>query len=493
MPRISKEGEEEEPVSPVGRLYHQRDFDCYIMISFGLGKFIDVGVVKSGLEATIARHPRFCSIPVLDELGSATKSKWVRTKVVIEDHIIIPDLNAGNDGSATASSDQVVENYVSSLTSTPMDHSRPLWDLHVLDIPTSEAAAVAVFRVHHSLGDCTSLMSLLLACTRKASDPNSLPTIPGGDRRQRSFAPPRPNAKVRLTFAILTRLWAFLIFAWNTLVDVLFIGTAIFFKDTPTALAVSDGVELRPSRVVQQSVSLDDIKDIKKAMGCTVNDVLLGVTFAGLSRYLRRRYEKSRNGGDEKKKNKEFQSSIRLRSILVANVRPVPGIHDLAKLMEGKDGGTKWGNRIGYMMLPFTVSNCKDPLDYVRRGKAIADRKKNSLGAIFTYKSVLLLDKLFGIKVPTYLFLRVLKHTTFTLSNMVGPVEKIDFFGHPLVYITPTVTGHPQALIIHCLSYMNVMKMVVAVDEEVISDPRQLLDDFVESLKLMKETIPINP
>lgn len=55
---------EEEPVSPGGRLFHQRGFDCYIVAIMGYAKPIDVGVVKSGLEKTLVRHPRFCSIPV---------------------------------------------------------------------------------------------------------------------------------------------------------------------------------------------------------------------------------------------------------------------------------------------------------------------------------------------------------------------------------------------------------------------------------------------
>lgn len=42
---------------------------------------------------------------------------------------------------------------------------------------------------------------------------------------------------------------------------------------------------------------------------------------------------------------------------------------------------------------------CKNPLDYIRRAKATADRKKNSLGAIFTYKGAELIVKCFGIKV----------------------------------------------------------------------------------------------
>ncbi|RVW37682.1 hypothetical protein VitviT2T_023739 [Vitis vinifera] len=76
------------------------------------------------------------------------------------------------------SSDKYVEDYICNLTKTTLDFSKPLWDLHLLNVKTSDAEAVAVFRIHHSLDDGTSLMSLLLAYTSKASDPMALPSVP---------------------------------------------------------------------------------------------------------------------------------------------------------------------------------------------------------------------------------------------------------------------------------------------------------------------------
>ncbi|XP_074585328.1 wax ester synthase/diacylglycerol acyltransferase 11-like [Curcuma longa] len=470
--------EEEEPMSPAARLFGQDGFNCFVVMVMGVGKPLDVGVIKSGLQNTLARHPRFCSIPVFEE-SSSKKPRWVAAEVSVEDHIVVPNLDPGG---ISRSPDQTVEDYVASLTSAPMDASRPLWELHILNFPVSNAAAVAVLRLHHSLGDGISLMSLLLACTRKASDPASLPDLP-----RRPARPPPAGSRTVGILAIFLLLRAFLILAWNTLVDVLFfVATALFFRDTPTPLVGSEGVENRPKRIVHRTVSLRDIKAIKNAMHCTVNDVLVGVTSAGLSRYLNRRYCQTAH---EDGKKVQFPSKIRLRSTLLVNIRPAPGIHALSELMEGRDGGTKWGNLLGYLIMPIPIVNYVDPLDYVRQGKVIADRKKNSLEAIFTYKSADLIVKLFGIKAAAFLCHRVLKNTTFSLSNMNGPVEEIAFFDHPLVFLAPTVYGHPQALTLHFQSYMNAMEIVVAVDDTKIENPHQLLDDLVESLQLIKAEI----
>ena len=80
----------------------------------------------------------------------------------------------------------------------------------------------------------------------------------------------------------------------------------------------------------------------------------------------------------------------------------------LADMME-KGTEAKWGNWIGYVLLPFTIALRDDPLDYVREAKAIIDRKKRSLEAIYTFSISELFLKLFGIKVgPILVFL--LKH-----------------------------------------------------------------------------------
>jgi hypothetical protein len=55
---------EEEPVSPTGRLFREPHFSCYIVSVFGLGGAVDLPAVRAGLEATLARHPRFCSVQV---------------------------------------------------------------------------------------------------------------------------------------------------------------------------------------------------------------------------------------------------------------------------------------------------------------------------------------------------------------------------------------------------------------------------------------------
>ncbi|CAN6345917.1 unnamed protein product [Urochloa humidicola] len=470
-----------EPMSPAGRLFRETHFNCYIVAVIGLGAPVDVAAARAGLEATLVRHPRFSSVQVKDDAKKHGKPRWVRTTVNLDDHIIIPDLDPA---STSANPDQAVEDYLSSLSTAPMDHSRPLWELHVLDFPTSEAASAVVLRMHHSLGDGVSLLSLFIACTRSAADPARLPELPPAPRRAGpAHARPRPPLSAGLA-AIALWVWSYAVLAWHTLVDVVcFVATAWFLRDTRTPfMAASEGVEFRRKRFVHRTLSLDDVKFVKNVMKCTVNDVLVGVTNAGLSRYC------FRKNSDTNKKMKKSQKHVRVRSALLVNIRKTPGLHALAEMMDSsKNSGAKWGNLIGYIVLPFHIAMHDDPLEYIRQGKRTTERKKTSLEAVFTYWSGNLIVKLFGMKAAAALLYGMFTNTTMSFSSMVGPAEKVEFYGHPIVYIAPSVYGHPHALTVHYQSYVNSVKLVLAVDDAQFPDSHQLLDDFAESLRLIRQ------
>lgn len=250
----SSDGQAMVKLSPESRLFHAPRFNCHIIAIIGCKTSINPSVVKLGLEQTLIKHPRFSSKLVVD----GRKMKWNPTTVNLEDHIIVPNLDADIE-----SPDQFIEDYISHLTTIPMDLSKPLWELHIINLKTSDAEAIWVFRIHHSIGDGASLMSLLLACTRKTADPEALPSIPVKKRAGSSFSPSSDG----LVWWFFLSIWKILRMIWNSLVDlVLFCATILFLKDTKTPLKGPQGVDLKPRRFVYRSVSLDDIKLVKNKM-----------------------------------------------------------------------------------------------------------------------------------------------------------------------------------------------------------------------------------
>lgn len=70
--------------------------------------------------------------------------------------------------------------------------------------------------------------------------------------------------------------------------------------------------------------------------------------------------------------------------------------------MMAKTSKARWGNRFGYILIPFTIALQDGPLDYVRQAKAVIDRKKHSLEAFCTYLIANVLIKIIGAKVPIF-------------------------------------------------------------------------------------------
>ncbi|KAL5568354.1 hypothetical protein UlMin_024929 [Ulmus minor] len=473
--------DEESPMkmklSPAARLFQSPKFNCYIVAIMGCNTIIDPEVIKEGLKHTLLKHPRFSSKLVITKNKLWEKKRWSPTPVNLEEHVFVPKFDSKIDNP-----NQFVEDYISHMTTSPLDMSKPLWELHLLNLKCSQAESLGVFRIHHSVGDGASLMSLLLACTRKTSDPEALPTLPTTTKHSSSSDHSSPF------WWFLLAAWYAIVMIWNTFVDVMvFAMTILFLKDTNTPIKGAEGVELTTKRFVHRSISLDQIKFIKKAMNTTVNDVLLGVTQAGLSRYLNRRYA-TQNGKDEgtSKKINYLPKGIRLRATILVNLRPTIGIQALADMMS-KKSKTKWGNLIGYLLLPFTIALQENPLDYVRTAKATIDRKKHSFEAICTHFCAQLLLRTIGVELTAPIARRAIFNTTVAFSNMVGPQEDISFYGHPIAFLAPSVYGHPHALTIHFQSFINKMIIVLAVDPNVIPDPQQLFGDIEESLKLILE------
>ncbi|XP_065877595.1 wax ester synthase/diacylglycerol acyltransferase 11-like isoform X2 [Euphorbia lathyris] len=410
-----------EWLSPAARLFHAPSFNCHIIAIIGCRTTMDPNSIKLGLNQSLIHHPRFSSKLV----ENGRKMKWIPTPVNLENHIITPNLDQQME-----SPTQFIENYISHLTTIPMDMSKPLWELHILNLKTTESESIGIFKIHHSMGDGASLMSLLLACTRKTCDPQSLPTVPVQKRASDSgFS----GGGFWWVFLVI---WRMLRLVLNTLVDlVLFVSTIVFLRDSETCLKGGYGkkVEMKKGkRFVYCSVSLDDVKLIKTHMDITINDVILGVTQAGLSRYL------NRESGENNKKK-------RVRATVLVNLRPAPGIQKLAELMDKKEkkGKWGWGNRIAYVVVPFNVELQKDPLDYIRKAKVSIDRKKLSLEPFCTFALAEFLIFTFGVK----------------------------------------------ALTIHFQSYAKKMTIVVAVDPDIILHPHKLLEDFEESLLLIRDSI----
>ena len=129
----------------------------------------------------------------------------------INDHIFIADFALVQE-----SYDAYVHDYISKLAPAPLDQSRPLWEVHLLNYKTSKVEATLVIKSQHSLRDGISFMSKLFSFVR-FDNPNLPPTFPTTNHSIRSTTISKQSIAVIISHIV----WYFIVLVWYTMVDVI--------------------------------------------------------------------------------------------------------------------------------------------------------------------------------------------------------------------------------------------------------------------------------
>ncbi len=187
-----------------------------------------------------------------------------------------------------------MDDAIATIASTPLDRSRPLWELWALEGLAHDRFA-AVTKIHHAAADgvaASALLANVMATDLADTDP------PPGARNWKPEPIPSRWRLVRDAIADqLANLWrlpALISRTWRSVGQVLrrrretSLSPPLPIKDTPDT-AFNASLTARRS-FATSSISLDDVKTVKTRVGVTVNDVLLGIVAESLRRYLSKRH-----------------------------------------------------------------------------------------------------------------------------------------------------------------------------------------------------------
>ncbi|KAH9621019.1 hypothetical protein KSS87_005302 [Heliosperma pusillum] len=153
--------EEEEPVTPIGRLCLLPEHNHVIHCAIEFKNPIDIDALKHEISNSIMiKIPRFSCILTVDPRDGS--EHWKKVNVTLDDHIVI-NCRGATDSELSESDppldgkDEPINSYLADIAiSSPMKMDKPLWELHIL-----HAHNCIIMRVHHSIADGMSLMSLL--------------------------------------------------------------------------------------------------------------------------------------------------------------------------------------------------------------------------------------------------------------------------------------------------------------------------------------------
>ncbi|KAI8551623.1 hypothetical protein RHMOL_Rhmol06G0200300 [Rhododendron molle] len=419
--------ESDMPVSPNAQYFNSSVLSLCILGVLELEiPFDDSQSVTLLKNLFLPINPRFSSIMVGDRNGV---QKWKRVDVKLEDHINVPTFPAGM---SLDFYDKYFNDYLSNISLEKFPKNKPLWEVHVLKYPTSNAAGHIIFKLHHALGDGYSLMGALLSCLQRADNPSLPLTFPSCESSSRR------DGKNNGLFRGSGRVFA-------GVADTVMDFGSTFVKDGRTPIrSGEDGVEFRPNVITTVTFSLDRIKQIKARLGVTINDVITGVIFLGTRLYMQQ-------SSSTKNDHNEQQGNTNATALVLLNTRALGGYKTIGEMVKPKSE-MPWGNHFTFLhvSIPKLTGGATDdhanlnPLRFVKEAHGIIKRKRNSAVVYLTGWMLEILRKFRGPEVVARYFYNTMKNSSLALSNLIGPVEKMALANHPIKGLYFTVIGTPE-------------------------------------------------
>ncbi|KAB5515780.1 hypothetical protein DKX38_026428 [Salix brachista] len=461
---IVRDQEISEPVSPTGQFMSNSVLSLSIIAVMELEEPFDdsLSIIPFLKDVFLPINPRFSSIMVGDKDGV---KRWKKVEVRLSDHVNFPVFTAGMSAQFY---DACFDEYLSKMATEQFPQSQPLWEIHVINYPTSHAASTIIFKLHHSLGDGFSLMGALFSFLKRADNPSLPLTIPSVQLH---------TSKYGRNFSMFRKVLTFFSCAYNSASDFCssIIRSCLDKEDKTPIRSGHSGVESLPVAITTITFSLDHIKEIKAKLGVTLNDVITGTIFLGAQMYMERVSQGS--------------GSARSSSLVMLNTRMLKGYNSVQEMLK-PDSKAPWGNHFAFLKIPIPklgdAEATNNPLKFVMNARKIIKRKRSSIGVFLTAKYLLLVARFRGPNGASKCIRGTVENTSMAISNVRGPVEQMAFADKPINGLYFVVTGSPQSLMAGVTSYVGKLRVALLVEKDFI-DPPKLKSQIEKAYDMISE------
>lgn len=363
---------------------------------------------------------------------------------------------------------QELQAFVSDLASSPLDPTKPLWQFHLID--NYDGGSALVMRIHHCYADGIALRNVFLSLTDASCEPGAAPGAATADGkpglspgRALDFLGHLPIPGAALIRTAVTGSAGLL----GRIVDMALhpdhandmarhavgaaaelIRIAALADDPPTLF--KGGLGTRKLAAWSEPLPLAEVRTVARALGCTINDILMAAAAGALGRYLRDRGEDT--------------DGVSIRASVPVNLRDAG--HDV-----------ELGNQFGLVFLDLPVG-IRDPLERV-------DAVHQSMSGLKgSYQPVLMLGLmatlgLLGEPAENVAIDLLSKKATLVASNVPGPPAQLYMGGCRIVQLMFWV---PQSgdigLGISILSYNGQVQFGLITDSKRVADPATIASGF---------------
>jgi diacylglycerol O-acyltransferase / wax synthase len=414
----------------------------------------------------LLKYERFRQKVVQGTLGS----QWVADEYFdVHNHVVLEKLSRRRGHSER----EALKQRMGELASTPLDHAHPLWQFHFVE--DYEGGSASVCRIHHCVGDGIALNSVMMSLADDATLPPQLtrqaeqaPDTHQGDWVAEDLLKPLTGAAVKAIDAYgdgLVKAMQMLEHPRESLNDALGLvrdgrqlladaaALALMPDDSPTPLKGHGSGR----KVVDwcEPLPLDDVKAVGKALGASVNDVLLTAVAGAIGHYLRDVGDDA-NGKD-------------IRAMVPVNLRPLEEAWQL-------------GNRFGLvpLLVPVGIAN---PIERLQVVHARMTALKIGYQPLLAYGilGVSGLLNQWGQQALSNLFL---DKTTAVMTNVPGPPVPIRLCGSTVLQNIAWVPSSGDVGIgVSIISYAGGVQFGLVTDHKLCPEPSRIINRFAEEFE----------
>lgn len=443
-------------ISAVDTAWLRMDSPGNLMMICGVLLFrtqIDIRRLREVVAERFLVFPRFRERPV----ETPAMSLWeTDSPVDLERHVVDVDL-PGRAGP------RELKALVSRLMSAPLDCAHPRWQFH--HVRNYRGGSALVVRIHHCYADGIALVRVMLSMTDAGADgPPAMPFAPRARKRTGDDPLASLLAPVSGALAFARRVGAALIDEGAALwqdpnqarelagrggdLAVEIARLALMPQDTPTRFKGTPGPAKRVAWA--SPIPLEEVKTLGRALGASVNDVLLACATGALRAYLSAKGEPT--------------DAVMIRALVPVNLRPVEQAYRL-------------GNRFGLVFLDLPVG-IENPVERLYAVRAHMNALKGSSQPVLALGLLAAMGA--GPRILQQALLAALaRNATAVMTNVPGPARPLYLAGS---CIDSLMFWVPQAgdigMGVSILSYDGRVQFGVAADRGLCPDPERIADGF---------------
>ena len=373
-----------------------------------------------------------------------------------------------------------LQTLVSRLIATPLDPARPMWQYHLVE--NYRGGSALIVRIHHSYADGIALVRVMLSMTDAGRDgPPAMPFNPPKRRAQKEdesalaalIAPMSGVMKTAKHVGSLliergADLWqdpakAVALANQGTALTAELAKLALMGEDSRTRFKGRPGPTKRVAWT--DPLPLDEVKAVGRALGASINDVLLSCVAGAMRAYLQEKGDPT--GG------------VTVRALVPVNLRPIEKAYKL-------------GNQFGLVFLDLPIG-IENPVERLHAVRANMNDLKGSFQPVLALGLLAAMGS--GPRLLQEALLNALaRNATAVMTNVPGPRQPLYLAGAPIDTLMFWVPQSGDIGVgVSIISYGGSVNFGLVTDRKLCPDPEKVIAQFPREFEKLVLTTLMAP